>query len=364
MNRPDDDFPDLHDELLAAIGAEPPMSSQPQDDVLRGRKMARRRRWAAVGTAAAVVPAMTLGAYAVSTSLGDPAGSGANTVELQPAGAPQTGAEDPSGTLTAECDASPMPSSGSSGRMTPIGPRSGSSGKSGDSAKTSVIAQRSDGGNDQSARVATVAPRMDRQARALPPAGAGSQDGGVPGSEMGSVEPAPGDCIAVSGDDIYTAEIDRVTAALNRHIDPDGTHAGMAIAGGSVGDGDTNSGIYVGQEWTDGDSTGTVSLSVEDPTVGNGGSCVDPSLVGGPEVTCETRTLDDGTTVLVGRGEQGGAERITVQYVRPDGSFVWATADEATEQWWDDGSGAAPLTSSPATIDQLIELARDVDVHL
>jgi hypothetical protein len=53
-----------------------------------------------------------------------------------------------------------------------------------------------------------------------------------------------------------------------------------------------------------------------------------------------------------------------VRYERADGTVVWATADEATEQWWDNGEGPQPLTSSPATVDDLIALVLDGDVHL
>ncbi len=323
MNRPDDDFADLHDELRSALGAEPPMSSLPEDDLARGRRLARRHRWTAVGAAATVVPAMALGGYAVSAYLDTATGPGARSVELRPAGAPETGADDnpddpndSSGTLTSDCEVSPMPDPGGSGS----------------------------------------------RLRAVPQAG-GGQGTGVTSSE-GSVEPLSGDCIAVNGDPIETAGIDRVTAALNRHVDPDGSHAGTSIADGSVSDGDTTSGIYVGQEWVDGETAGTVTLSVEDGSQGGSDSCLDRSIVGGPHLTCETRTLDDGTTVVVGRGEQDGAERISVQYVRPDGTVIWATADEASEQWWEDQRGAAPLTLPPATVDQLIDLVRDSDVHL
>jgi hypothetical protein len=141
----------------------------------------------------------------------------------------------------------------------------------------------------------------------------------------------------------------------------------MTIAGGSVGgsdNGDKPSGIYVGYEWTDGNGTGMVSVSVEDGSQVSDGSCADPSVVDGPSVTCETKQLPDGTTVLVGRGSQDGAERMTVRYERPDGTVVWVTSDEATGQWWTDHSAASPLTAPPASVDQMIDLALDPDVRL
>lgn len=84
----------------------------------------------------------------------------------------------------------------------------------------------------------------------------------------------------------------------------------------------------------------------------------------GPDVTCETRTLADGVTVVVGRGEAGGAHRFTVRFDRPDGTVVIATADAATERWWTDRAGAAPLQAPPLAVAELIDLARDPSHHL
>jgi hypothetical protein len=86
--------------------------------------------------------------------------------------------------------------------------------------------------------------------------------------------------------------------------------------------------------------------------------------MGGPDVDCQQHTLDDGTVVQVGRGSKDGAERLSVRVDRPNGSIVWATVDQATDQWWQDRSGAAPLTSLPVGVDELVALARDDDVHL
>lgn len=321
MNRPDDFDALLRDRLSSAIGAEPPMESLPYDDLARGRRLDRRRRRAAVSAAAAVVPALSLGAYAAAGGFSDAARTGPTTVRIAPAdGGESTDPGGSQGTLTADCSTSPAPGTGPerSGAAISVGPAQGSD-------------------------LGRVGPD--------------------PSSDTGSA-----DCLAVdSGAPTASADVDRVTEALNRHVDPNGSHAGTTIASGSVQNADKGgkaTAIYAGYEWTDGNRTGMVTLSVEDPSVGNGDSCADPSSVNGPPVSCETRTLADGTTVLVGRGQQGGAERVTVRYVRPDGTLVWATADEATEQWWADQSGTAPLTSPPVTVDQLIDLARDPDVRL
>ena len=110
-----------------------------------------------------------------------------------------------------------------------------------------------------------------------------------------------------------------------------------------------------------------MSVSDGEELSGPGGdvpACADPSLEAGPELTCEQQTLDDGTTVLVGRGEQDGAQRLTVRYARPDGQVVSATADQASEDWWADGSGPGPLEQPPLTVEQLVELVRDPLMHL
>jgi hypothetical protein len=353
MNPPDDFENGLRDRLSSALRPEPPMTSLPHEDVARGRRLDRRRRWTTVGAAATVVPALTLGAYAVAG--GFAGGTGPTTVRMDAAAGGGTDPSTPSdATLSADCGVAPPPGSGD----TPMR-RSGSGGKS--------LATRTGGsaslGSTGHLRVfGSTSGSGHLSAHAVP---------GGPMSAVGTSGSAEGDvtsCGTLSnGPPIDTPEIDRVTEALTRHVDPSGSHAGMTIAGGSVdgsADGGTPSGIYVGYEWTDGTGTGMVSLSVEDPSGGNGGSCADPSVVDGPNVTCETRTLDDGTTVLVGHGQQDGAERITVQYVRPDGTIVWATADAATEQWWTDHSATAPLSSPPATVDELISLAQDSQVRL
>ncbi len=136
-------------------------------------------------------------------------------------------------------------------------------------------------------------------------------------------------------------------------------------SGGSVEAGNQASALYAGMDWVDGDLEGAVAISVEDAaTAGPATDCQDHAIADGPQVTCVRQTLPDGTTVMVGHGQLDGAERVTVRYDRPDGTAVIVTADEATDQWWVDRSGAAPLTSQPATVDQLIALVRNDRNHL
>lgn len=360
MNQPDDFDPGMRDQLSAAIGAEPPMDSLPFEDAARGRRLERRRRWTTVGAAAAAVPALTLGAYAVSGTFG-PQLNAPTTVQMQPADGGTGGepSDAPSGTLTPDCSVSSVPGQGDgSASLQPV-----PNGANSSSAWVSVgPLKRFDPGSGSSA-----APGSGLSAGSVP-IGPDAQAGAGIVAVDPLVDPGTGDCSVVDdGAPIDSPDIDRVTEALNRHVDPDGLHSGMSITGGSVSSSsnpDTTSGIYVGSEWTDGDRTGMVSLSVQDSPIESGGSCADPSLASGPEVTCETQQLPDGTTALVGRGQQGGAERITVRYDRPDGTVVWATSDEATDQWWTDQTGAAPLASPPATVDQLIELVQDPEVRL
>lgn len=376
MNQPDDFENGLQNRLSSALGSEPPMASLPYEDVARGRRLERRRRWTTVGAAATVVPALSLGAYAV---VGGFAGSGPTTVRMQPAAGGETDpSTPPDATLTADCSAVPLPGPGDSSLGTSRSggtalSKSGSGGTalSGSGSGGKMLTLRSGGsvagghaGRLRGAGHTFVSGHLSAHpVPGGPMAATGNGSTTGTGSVAGSA-----DCSTLSsGGPIDTPEVDRVSSALANHVDPNGTHAGMTIAGGSVDNGDnggTPSGIYVGYEWTDGNGTGMVSLSVEDPSVGNGNSCADPSLVDGPAVTCETRTLDDGTTVLVGRGQQDGAERVTVQYVRPDGTIVWATADAATEAWWNDHSAATPLSSPPASVDELISLVQDSDARL
>lgn len=312
----------LYGAMRSAIGAEPPMAAQPHDDLARGRRRLMHRRVGTVLAVGAVVPAVALVATVVpnatSASDGGPGFADAS--------------DDPS--LGADCG------------------------------------WFSDGKGQATLKA------LD------PPSGPDSQGSG--GS--GSVEPSEGDgelvaagdsCEAVPSDPMDAPELDRLQAALTDAVDPSGEHLSMMIAGSarSAVSPDGGSGSVsqasVSGAWTNGDQEGSVDVTVIDPAVDDGMSgnegtapCENPTLVGGPSLTCERRELADGSTVVVGTGERDGVERITVRFDRPDGQVVWATADEASTQWWDDGSGADPLDAPPATTNQLIQLAQDDRSHL
>jgi hypothetical protein len=151
---------------------------------------------------------------------------------------------------------------------------------------------------------------------------------------------------------------DALGLVLQQHADPAGEHAGTmasGTAGATTGDGPQSASASMG--WTDGDREGQVTLSLAmNPAVFD---CNDPSIEFGPRLSCESRTLDDGTVVWVGHGAQDGATRISVEYGRPDGSVVWATADEATDAWWTGDNSTDPLTAPPMTVDDLIAMALD-----
>ncbi len=387
MNRPDDAF-DLHDHLSRAIGDEPPMASRPEDDTARGRRMLRRRRLTAVATSAAVVPALALGGWAVSSSLGSDEGSGHRVI--RPAGSPSDTAgpsTDPSAADCAVVSVAPAPSDDSgSGQAGGGGGNDGTIGSSssGDATLCAISDVPGDLGScdavpydDGGGTAATVEvlPGTGGYEGFLSPSDANgsAQSGGdtvtpMPGD--GTLEPADGDATLTAtcvdggdGGDLSSRALDRVQAALESNLDPSGDHLQSSIVGGTVAEGDSPTGIYVGAVWVEGDREGMVSLSVEYKTTAGEG-CLDTSIAMGPDVSCEKQTLSDGITVWVGRGTQDGAERLAVRFARPDGSVVWATADQAGEQFWTDGTGAAPLTQLPVTLDQLITFAQDSDVHL
>lgn len=355
MNTPDDDTNDLHGQLARALGAEPPMRSLPHDDLARGRRTVRRRRVGALTGTVAAVSTITLGSWALSNGVLNTAGP--SGTQLAPAGAPGAatdgGGEAPMGTLTAVCSADPTPAQlgGSAKAASPGGTFLHSHGKHGASVSSRAGKPTSAGGGAMPLR-------------------SGKQHLGANGP-VAAITGDNGNCDAVPGEPVDTTDIDRVTKAMDDHVDPDATHEGATdIAGGSVSSnpGSPPSGLYVGREWVAGDAAGAVSLSVEsaDLAAANGDDtgCADPSVVAGPDVTCEQRTLADGTVVTVGRGEAAGAQRIVVRYDEPDGTIVWATADAATEQWWTDQSGAAPLDAPPVGVDALISLVQDPAVHL
>ena len=331
MNARDDDQPDLFVHLSGAFEGEPEMRSRPGDDLDRGRRLQRRRRRGSVSASAAAVALLAVGGWALSGSIGS---QGVGSTQVQTAGGGPEGPR-PSGTITAECASSDSQTDSRGGGA-------------------SLAPSRAGGGADAHGRSASATGTTSRDA----------------GTATASDDPT--DCTVIEGDSETSPGVDRLMRVLSDHTDPDGSHAGQMSMGGSAGsagpDGSTDmiSSIYAGMDWTDGDRAGAVSLSVEDPTggVSVGRPCAGDPMPDGPDVTCESRTLADGTTVMVGHGRLDGAERITVTLQRPDGTVVTATADQATQQWWDDGSGAAPLAAPPATVDQLIEMVRDPGAHL
>jgi hypothetical protein len=175
------------------------------------------------------------------------------------------------------------------------------------------------------------------------------------GSVVGDPSPDPADggepgTIGFACDDLGMV--------LQQHADPNAEHNGTMASGtaeATAGGGSESASASMG--WADGGREGQVSLSVEQRSTS--ADCLDPSLGAGPEVNCERTTLDDGTVVWVGHGAQAGARRVAVEYERPDGSVVWATADEATDAWWRGDHARDPLTAPPMTFDDLVAMARD-----
>lgn len=317
MNQRDDSMPDLRTELLRAIGDEPAMASMPADDLARGRRLLRRRRLATVTITATTVPALAVGGWGVAASLGGSPTSGIGIV-------------------------APAESSSISGQPAP----------------TCLPARRTGG---KQAHVPAESPGRDVNVSG----GKGNLVKG-PGAGTGAGQPQPADSAGCETP-ITTPEIERVTDALREHADPDGTHTrdSLVVTGSMSGEDDQTAAIYVSMEWADGDQVGAVGVSLEHTSAAPpDGQCQDQSMPSGPDVTCETRTLADGVTVVVGRGEAGGAHRFTVRFDRPDGTVVIATADAATERWWTDRAGAAPLPAPPLAVAELIDLARDPSYHL
>jgi hypothetical protein len=155
-------------------------------------------------------------------------------------------------------------------------------------------------------------------------------------------------------------------------LDPQGTHNGGSPTGGSsssgvsIGpgaDGGDVQSMMGGRDWVDDDLLGAVSLSLFTAgSIDPQDECGDTSI-GGPAVTCEGQTLPDGTHLTVGHGTQDGAARLTVAYERPDGTLMIVTSDEASSQWWADGTGPDPLEEMPVTVGQLAELATAPGAH-
>jgi hypothetical protein len=379
MNARDDDQPDLFVHLSGAFEGEPAMQSRPGDDLDRGRRLQRRRRRGSVSASVAAVALLAVGGWALTGGIGN---QSIGRTQLQPASSPGAGLEtqQPSGTITSECATSDSTTGSDSGEGNwdgdaeqPNGSEDKGSVDSGSSDNDSGVSG-SAGSGSRSGSATNVEPqsaegRAEGNEASEPSTEGEKSDVRVETDDSGETA----DCETVEGDGDPSPEVDRLMKVLTDHADPDGSHTGDQMSmGGSAGAagpdgsaGQTTS-IFAGTDWTVGDRAGSVSLSVEDPTggVSVGQPCGDEPMAEGPEVTCEALTLADGTTVLVGHGQRNGAERITVRYERPDGTVVVATADQATQQWWNDGSGAAPLAAPPATVDQLVELVRDPRAHL
>lgn len=321
MNEPDD-F-DLRARLSQVFDDEPPMVSGPTADLERGRRR-RRRRHNTVATAV-VVPALMIGAWAVAG--GTPGNSESSPVDtVQPAEPSET--EEEAIEVPADCT---LIESGEAEAGRP-------------------------GGND-----AHTAPRSSGEETTCDPLACARAT-----TQSETDDTLTWDCSELGEDDYtLTDEVTtRLTDALRRHLDPSGEHLDQSMSSGSatMARGGELTGTGVGSDWIDGSQAGYVGVSVSSDHEEPG--CLDPNLMNGPDVDCHQRTLDDGTVVHVGRGSEDGAERVAVRFERPDGTIVWVTADEATAQWWDDSSGAQPLTSLPVAVDDLIELALDGDLHL
>ena len=337
MNRPDDfaegaDL-DLQNRLSSLLADEPPMESMPADDLNRGRRLVRRRRWGAVGTAAVLVPALAVGAAAASNGL------------FTGSSAPGHDTVVPEGSTT---DAPSDDVSCGVGVATPgIAPP-------GAEPNSLSLSAPSNGEASSGEGTATVGPE----------------------NPDGSVSCVTGDTDGGQ----QNATVDRLTQLLG-DLDPTGTHTGGASSGGvssgsasaagsAGGEGDKGDqgiqSVMVGMSWGEGNQEGAVALSVfsgADPDfIGSG--CSDQTIGGGPQVSCEQKTLADGTVVQVGHGQKGGAERLTVAYERADGQVVIATADQASTPWWDSADGAAPLDTLPVTIEQLAALVTAPGAHL
>lgn len=322
---------ELYAGLRRALDSEPPMTALPDEDLARGRRRLRLRRAASVVAAAAAVPAVAL----VASTL--PSTTTAQPMDSPFASGPAATEDDEAmGTLEAECVEA-------SGRMA--------------------------GGSDiGSAGSATRKERLGFGGRLQTSRGVeGPQE---PGADCEAVPVEP-----VQEDGVVLEQV------LFDVLDPSGEHLSTVVAGVSVGavseaggggDGDgeeeTLVQTSVSADWMDGERLGGVDLSVADPRSYGGEltlePCEDPGLVGGPPLTCERRELADGTIVLIGTGERDGVQRVTVRYEQDTGELVWATADEASDTWWEDGSGAQPLDHLPATVDQLVEVVRDPRTHL
>ena len=361
MNRPDD-FDDaeldLQRRLDALVMHEPPMVSLPGDDVQRGRRLVRRRRWGAVGTMAVLVPALAVGAVAATNSVFT--GGAAGPDRLVPAGSGDASDSacdppvlvEPGGTP----DFSEQTAGSEPGRVQAQGSTRAEEPGDGEAGEYLVCSDGSDGWSCENLSSADSG-------------GADTADSSGDGKVLSDDDLAS--CREYTVDSTSTDRMDELDQLLGDTLDPGGTHTGGSSIGGismrgvstDSGEGDVAA-VTVGRDWDLADRRGAVYLSIfPDASSYIPEGCSDTSIVG-PTVTCEQTTLPGGTEVTVGHGQQDGADRLTVAYERPDGTLVIATADEASGDWWEGGAGPDPLTDAPVTADQLAELATAQGAHL
>jgi hypothetical protein len=366
MNGLDDD--DINARLTSLFHEEPPMASLAVEDLARGRQLLRRRRRTAFVATATALPAVLVGGWAVGTAT---LGSSGSATSLQPAdgGEPSDAGNDDTVTVCWVGSATLAPDDGGTTE----------SGEPGDSAPQTVDPTPTDPqqceavpwvADDCSAATldlsdpdATLTP-PDTHLNEVSPAGPGNgtlQSAPDAHSDAGgSTSLRKGYTLTVGPGEAGTLGFmcDALGTVLQQHADPNDAHSATMASGtaeATTGDGPQEQSASIG--WADGDREGQVTLSLS-PTSATA-DCDDPNLESGPTVTCERRTLDDGTVVWVGHGAQDGSARVTVAYDRPDGTTVWATADEATDAWWGGDRRTDPLTAPPMTADDLIAMALD-----
>jgi hypothetical protein len=374
---------DLRARLGSVFDDEPQLTADAADDLARGRLLLRRRRRTALVATATAIPAVLVGGWAVSTAA---LGSSGSATRLQPADATESSPDDD--TVTVCWVGSAPADSGEDAPTVTVGPDDPpASAPAGNAATTppeceavpwvagdcSVatlnLPEAGDPASAPEAQVYQASPDSLGTADSGGSARAGTDERGVnaapdgPNSTGGgggasglhegyALTVAPGDSGSIG------FACDPLGAVLQEHADPKGEHAGSSASGtaeATTGDGPQAQSATIG--WADGDREGQVTLSVA-PTSG-ATDCNDPDLAAGPSVSCERRSLDDGTVVWVGHGAQDDAERVSVQFDRPDGTTVWATADEATDAWWHGDGKADPLTAPPMTVDDLTAMALD-----
>jgi hypothetical protein len=390
MNGLDDD--DIGARLSSLFDDEPPMESAAADDLARGRRLLRRRRRGAVLATATALPAVLVGGWAVGTAT---LGSSGSASRLQPADGSEpsdagdgnvlvcwSGSDsvDPNGggtTASPGDDATDEPGAGAPPSpmetVLPTGDMDGcqSLPPTGDDCATVALEAvppdatepgrlGSANGSTNGRQQGTVSSNSESSVSTGTARANGGTDAGTSASDNGDTvtdgSPDAGD----GGEPGVIGFCDDLGTVLQQHADPTGEHAGsMASGSAEATTGGEQASASAAMGWADGQREGQVSLSVDPTPPAAAAGCLDPGLETGPDVTCQTQTLDDGTVVRVGHGTQDGAERVAVRYDRPDGSVVWATADEATNAWWQGDRGVDALTAPPMNVDDLVAMALD-----